>query len=105
MSHQPIREVPMYQAQCTSCGALEDDYYGEYSGLCDAKEAIDYVTSECGWWAPDQSSPTDFPPSELLCPACQKCHVCGAGRCYPHDDGKHAVCEQHEDHDFSAVTA
>ncbi|NKV12611.1 hypothetical protein GS909_20005 [Rhodococcus hoagii] len=37
---------------------------------------------------------------ELLCPDCQKCDVCKSPHAYEVDD--HLVCQDHEDHDFTA---
>ena len=94
MTHSPFHEVPMFQARCTSCGYIETDY-DEFGGFSEPEGAVEFVTEVRAWHRSD-----DWPPSELLCVACQKCAVCGADTCYPHDDGQHVVCEHHEDHDF-----
>lgn len=94
---EPINEVTMYQARCTNCGTIEDDY-GDFSAWGDKDIPVtDVVENQC--WL--QLDDTD----ELLCPACQSCAVCGTGGGYAHDDGKHVVCGDHEDYDFDKLRA
>lgn len=102
----PLAEITMYQARCTGCGTVEDDY-GEYAAWSDPSTPVDSVIENDGWlgrW----DKPTGrisatgreiMELSTLLCPRCQKCEVCGDASAYVVDD--HAVCEDHEDHDFA----
>lgn len=95
---EPIHEVTMYQARCTNCGFIQTDYE-EYAGWAEESTSIEWVVDYCGWF---RSS--DWPPTELLCTKCQECAVCGGKPCYLSDDGKHVLCEAHEDHDFMSVS-
>lgn len=88
---EPLNEVTMYQARCTSCGTIEDDY-GDYSAWGDPDMPVTQVV-ENGWFRRGD----DWPPKELLCPDCQRCDSCGAERCYPTEDSEHLVCADHED--------
>lgn len=102
----PLYPVTLYQAGCTSCGAVVDDY-GDYSCLQD-DEAVGYVCDRLGWFETtrSESTPTPEMPNlvtvhtvELLCPDCQRCEVCGAMS--PAEIDEHLVCVEHEDYDFS----
>ncbi|WP_065286685.1 hypothetical protein [Mycolicibacter kumamotonensis] len=104
MSFEPVHEVTYYQARCTECGVIEDDY-GDYSAWSDAGTAIDNVCDN-DWFAiyePDGSTTVTGRPAQvltkLLCPQCQHCEVCGNERAYAVDE--HLVCEEHEDHEFT----
>lgn len=94
----PVCEITMYQARCTSCGNVYETgdtivAWSEYI------VAIEHAT-DWGEWFGVWSGGTI---TALLCPACQHCEVCGAGRAYEIDG--HLVCEDHEDNDFSASVA
>jgi hypothetical protein len=59
---EPVREVTMYQARCTSCGLVVEEY-GDYAGFGDREAPIDFVVDDAEWvrnWDTD----------ELFCPAC-----------------------------------
>lgn len=102
-----VHEVTMYQARCTNCGHIEDDY-GDYAAWADFATPLEVVTENRGWLAiyKPVASKSEYPArqlDQLLCPGCQTCAVCGKTPCYPHADGQHAVCGDHEDHDFELV--
>lgn len=94
-SFEPIHEVTMYQARCTNCGAIEEDY-GDYSCWGEPDIPITDVVENHGWAQLDETD-------ELLCTDCQNCAVCSSPNAYAHEDGKHVVCDDHEDHDFTEV--
>lgn len=102
-------QVPSWQAKCTSCGTINEDYY-DFSAWHDPEGAIEFVRDNLDWFERTRSEPsptTDMPNRvivhtvELLCPDCQHCEVCRAEKAYPSPDGgEHLVCDQHEGHDF-----
>lgn len=98
--------VTLYQAGCTSCGTVVDDY-GDYSCL-ESGDAVSYVREVFGWFETTRDEPSATPEMpnrvivhtvELLCPDCQRCEVCGAVN--PTETDGHLVCVDHEDYDFS----
>lgn len=100
---EPIHEVTMYQARCTNCGTIEDDY-GDYSAWSDAGSPIESVTENDGWfsvWTPNGNLTSNGYPArdltELLCPKCQKCEVCGADDARDVNGEDHLVCVEHEE--------
>ena len=109
---EPEHRIDMYQARCTNCGHIADEY-GDFSAFGDVSSCIESL--ECNsfpWFVRYIRLPlprTDVPNAvqleidELLCPDCQRCEVCGLGCAYAMDD--HLVCADHEDHDFSKVAA
>jgi hypothetical protein len=101
-NYEPEHPVTLYQARCTNCGYIEDDY-GEFSAM-GAGQAIEAVTDYMDWfarWVVDsrEAGTVKSHMEELLCPKCQRCEVCNAEKAYP-IDGDHLVCEDHEDYDF-----
>ncbi|WP_078344044.1 hypothetical protein [Mycobacteroides chelonae] len=105
---EPLRPIAMYQAQCTSCGTVVDDY-GDYSCM-DDDAVVSYVCESLGWFEVTRRelSPTPGMPTrvivhtvELVCPDCQRCEVCGALN--PAEIDEHLVCVNHEDHNFRPV--
>ncbi|MDM3950335.1 hypothetical protein [Mycobacteroides abscessus] len=107
---EPLRPITMYQAQCTLCGTVVDDY-GDYSCM-DDDAVIGYVCESLGWFEVTrrEPAPTVERPNlvivhtvELLCPDCQRCEVCGAMN--PAEIDEHLVCVVHEAHDFSVAEA
>lgn len=107
---EPLRPITMYQARCTSCGTVVDDY-GDYSCM-DDDAVVDHVRDYLGWFEVTRRelSPTPGMPTrvivhtvELLCPRCQRCEVCRASEAYEIVD--HLVCVDHEAHDFSFAEA
>lgn len=108
--YSPLREVTMYQARCTNCGLIVDDY-GDFSCM-DDDSVINEVRGR-GWFerTREEPSPTLNNPDriivhtvELLCPDCQACDVCGAtDKVHVSDDDEHMVCGDHEDHEFEAT--
>lgn len=58
----PVHEIPMYQARCTSCGLIVDDYR-DFSGWSERDMPIEVVVDHHGW---KRNGDT-----ELLCPNCQ----------------------------------
>lgn len=107
---EPLKAVTLYQACCTNCGYVQEDY-GDFSCM-DDDAVLDAVRS-AGWFERTyrEASPTPEIPNrtichtiELLCTDCQKCDVCDDPRAYQQpDDEEHLVCEAHESHDFSAA--
>lgn len=103
-NYGPVHEVTMYQARCTNCGQIEDDY-GDFGALDDSGAAAAAVVDYHGWFA-DYECTGDVTTagteirqlSALLCPDCQHCEVCGTGRAYEIDD--HLLCPEHEGHEF-----
>lgn len=89
---EPLHQVAMYQARCTNCGVVEDDY-GDFAAWSDPDMPVTQVVENYCW---AQLAGTD----ELLCPQCQSCAVCGHLPGFAHEDGKHVVCADHEVHDF-----
>ncbi|SLC01141.1 hypothetical protein [Mycobacteroides abscessus] len=103
---EPLHPITMYQAQCTSCGAIVDDY-GDYSCMAD-DAVVSYVRESLGWFEVTRRelSPTPGMPTrvivhtvELLCPECQRCEVCGA--LAPAEIDEHLVCVDHKAHAFA----
>ncbi|MFN3005124.1 hypothetical protein [Mycolicibacterium wolinskyi] len=101
-----LHPVTYYQAECTGCGTIVDDYY-EYSAV---EDPIEWVRENLDWFERTRSEPAPTPELpqreichtvELLCPGCQKCEICGAEHAYEVDE--HLVCDEHEDHDFAAA--
>lgn len=90
VKYPSVHEVTYYQARCTKCGVIEDDY-GEYSAWANAGSAIDSVVDN-GWYYLREKD-------ILLCDKCQQCEVCQDGGAYDIDG--HLVCEDHEDHNFT----
>ncbi|SLI88012.1 Uncharacterised protein [Mycobacteroides abscessus subsp. massiliense] len=109
-SFEPLYPITMYQARCTSCGTVVDEY-GDYSCMDDGA-VVEHVRDYLGWFEVTRRelSPTPGMPTrvivhtvELLCPQCQRCEVCRASEAYEIDD--HLVCADHEAHDFSVAEA
>ncbi|MGH3953692.1 MAG: hypothetical protein ACRDTI_06615 [Mycobacterium sp.] len=105
---EPLHPVTLYQAGCTSCGTIVDDY-GDYSCM-DDDAVVEYVRDCLGWFETTRREPSPTPelPNlvtvhtvELLCPDCQRCEVCGAVN--PTETDEHLVCADHKDHDFELV--
>lgn len=103
---KPLHPVTLYQAGCTSCGTVVDDY-GDYSCM-ESDAAVSYVREVFGWFETVRAEPVPTPGMpgrvilhtvELLCPDCQRCEVCGAVN--PVEIDEHLVCLDHEYHDFS----
>ncbi|MBI3226605.1 MAG: hypothetical protein HYZ39_16280 [Mycolicibacterium cosmeticum] len=106
-SYSAVHEITMYQARCTNCGHIEDDY-GDFAAWTEFQTSLEIVTENRGWLAVYKPLDSKFGElvrqlDQLLCPECQTCAVCGKTPCYPHDDGQHAVCGDHEDHEFETV--
>lgn len=105
----PLQEVTLYQARCTSCGRLVEDY-GDFSCM-PADDVINEVRN-LGWFERTRTEPSPRPDNphaklvhtvELLCPDCQKCEVCGADARADELD-EHLVCEDHADHEFEVAS-
>lgn len=103
---EPLHEVTMYQARCTNCGTIEDDY-GDFSAWSDSGTPIEQVCDN-GWFSRWSYVPNPTPDTprgrigtleELLCENCQHCEVCGGKRAYEIED--HLVCADHEGHNFT----
>lgn len=62
-NYDPVKVVAYYQARCTNCGTVEDDY-GDYTAYGDKSTPVSEVV-ECYDWL--EIDDTD----ELLCPDCQ----------------------------------
>lgn len=99
-NYEPLHEVTMYQARCTDCGTIEDDY-GDFSAWADPDIPRNSVVENDGWFERFEGNQL----VALLCPKCQKCEVCGADDAHDVNDDGHLICGDHEEHDFSAVTA
>ena len=106
-AYPSVHEVTYYQARCTKCGYICDDY-GDFTAYGDPGSPIEEVTA-AGWFAryvpTGRTTSTGYPEtelSELLCEECQKCEVCRADRAYEVDD--HLVCADHEGHEFEAAS-
>lgn len=84
-----IHEVVYYQARCTGCGSVCDDY-GDYSAWAQPDVVVEMAVEGCGWW----HNPKDD--DELLCPGCQTCILCGEPGRDVEDDGV-LLCPEHED--------
>lgn len=106
-NYDPEHRVDYWQARCTNCGHICDDY-GEFAAFGDADQAIEQVTAWLDWYSRWTYTPNPTPDNprgrtatlvELLCPNCQECEICESKNAYDIDD--HLVCEDHEDHDFS----
>lgn len=69
--YPPYVEVTFYQAQCTSCGLVVDDYSdGTYSALANPLDAISDAVDYLDWqWYGDKGG--------ALCHRCFICSVCG----------------------------
>jgi hypothetical protein len=63
-NYEPIKVVAFYQARCTNCGKVEDDYYGDYSAWSDKGTPIEQVVDYRDWTEVDETD-------ELLCPNCK----------------------------------
>lgn len=108
MTNYPsVNEVTMYQARCTTCGVIQDEY-GNFSAYGDFQNCLDDVVNNSDWfarWTYIPAPTTDNPRNrigtleDLLCPNCQRCEVCNSEHCYEHDG--HLVCDEHEDHIFA----
>ena len=81
---EPLVEVMMYQARCTNCGYVIDDY-GDFSCMDD--DSVVCAARDSGWFERTHTEPSPRPDNpnavivhtdELLCPDCQTCDVCGA---------------------------
>lgn len=93
VKYEPLHEVTMYQARCTSCGQIEDDY-GDFSAWADPDTPVTDVVDNRDWFALYVEGAVKV----LLCPECIKCEVCEAEQAY--NVGGHLVCEDHEDYDW-----
>ncbi|BBX30504.1 hypothetical protein B7435_30070 [Mycolicibacterium peregrinum] len=109
--YQAVHQVTMYQARCTSCGTVEEDY-GDFGALRDAGDAISHVVAD-GWFERTRNEAgqrADGTPCivvhtvELLCPNCQKCEICDNAKAHPDEEGEHMVCQQHENHVFEEAS-
>jgi hypothetical protein len=105
----PEHRVDMWQARCTNCGYIETDY-GDHAAWSDADIPRTQVVENWDWferWVIDsrENGKVESHLEELLCPDCQECEVCGGKHAYCANDDEHLVCEEHEDHDFSAVAS
>lgn len=108
----PEYRIDMYQARCTNCGRICDEY-GDYSAMGDVQQCIDALASYSDEWfvryirlplpRTDVPSAVQLEVDELLCPKCQHCEVCGVKQAYVFDE--HMICAEHEDHDFAEVIA
>lgn len=105
-----IKEVTYFIAVCDGC--KEDADYGDFTAWGDSSSAVEMAGED---WFERTKVVKEIPPCEdhplgqkiietveLLCPACQKCEICGESG-YQMDD--HLVCDEHEDHDFTVVPA
>lgn len=100
VKYDPIHEITMYQARCTGCGHIEDDY-GDFTAWTDPGTPIEDVVENRDWfakWRPVKHGTLDQELELLLCPECQHCEVCQSEFAYSVDG--HLVCEDHEDHNF-----
>ncbi|WP_341513663.1 hypothetical protein AAC389_15780 [Rhodococcus qingshengii] len=101
-----IKEVTYFIAVCDGC--KEDADYGDFTAWGDSSSAVEMAGED---WFERMKVVKEIPPCEdhplgqkivetveLLCPACQKCEICGESG-YQMDD--HLVCGEHEDHDFT----
>lgn len=100
----PEHRVDMWQARCTNCGLIVDDY-GDFSAWSDADTPRNDVVGNSGWferWVVDSKvdGKVQSHLEELLCPECQECEICSGKPAYD-ADGDHLVCKEHEDHDFT----
>lgn len=100
----PEHEVIMYQARCTNCGYIEDDY-GDFSAWRDPDAPRNDVVENRDWferWIVDEKKDgvVQSHLEELLCPKCQECEVCQSDSAY--SIGDHLVCGDHEDHEFAS---
>lgn len=62
-NYDPVKVVAFYQARCTNCGKVCDDY-GDYSAWGDQGTPVTEVVDCHDWIEIDETD-------ELLCPACQ----------------------------------
>ncbi|BCF84553.1 MULTISPECIES: hypothetical protein [Rhodococcus] len=105
-----IKEVTYFIAVCDGC--KEDADYGDFTAWGDSSSAVEMAGDD---WFERTKVVKEIPPCEdhplgqkiietveLLCPACQKCEICGESG-YQMDD--HLVCDEHEDHDFTDASA
>lgn len=103
------KRIDAYEIYCDGCGDQYDS--GEFTIWVDADRGIENAVAS-DWFERTESTGSE-PPSEefprgrsfcttveLLCPSCKTCDVCRAPDAYEVDD--HLVCEDHEDHDFTA---
>lgn len=97
---EPVHEIAMYQARCTSCGYIVEEY-GDFSAWGDPDTPRNDVVENCEWFERFENGELLY----LLCPKCQKCDVCGADDAHDVNGDDHLVCVDHEDHDFAAVSA
>lgn len=101
-----IKEVTYFIAVCDGC--KEDADYGDFTAWGDSSSAVEMAGDD---WFERTKVVKEIPQCEdhplgqkiietveLLCPACQKCEICGE-KGYQMDD--HLVCDEHEDHDFA----
>lgn len=93
VKYEPLHEVTMYQARCTSCGYIEEDY-GDFSAWGQPDIPVTDVVDNRDWFALSVEGEVKV----LLCPDCCQCEVCGSEECYSADG--HLVCEDHEGHDW-----
>lgn len=89
---EPLHEVTMYQACCTSCGVIETEY-GDFSAWGDPSIPVDSVIENAEWFGQYDGHEL----VALLCPNCQKCEVCGADNAHDINDDDHLVCADHEE--------
>jgi hypothetical protein len=94
----PLHEVTMYQARCTNCGTIIDDY-DDYVAFTEPETVIEWA-QDYYFWKLTRVFRYKFSGDELLCTECQKREVCQSKPA--RYDGDHSVCAAHEDHDFDA---
>lgn len=59
----PVKVVAYYQARCTNCGTVCDDY-GDFAAWGDRDMPVECVVDYQDWAKVDETD-------ELLCPTCQ----------------------------------
>lgn len=91
-NYAPLREVTMYQARCTECGTVVDDY-GDFSAWADPDTPRNSVVENDGWFERFVNNEL----VDLLCPTCQRCDVCGADDAHDVNGDERLLCADHED--------
>ncbi|NKR89737.1 hypothetical protein GS894_03100 [Rhodococcus hoagii] len=103
------KRIDAYEIYCDCCGTQHEG--GDYTIWVHASDGIEDAKAS-DWFErtertviepPSEQHPfgkASYTTVELLCPDCQKCDVCKSPHAYEVDD--HLVCQDHEDHDFTA---